>query len=164
MHPTHQKEQFSIAYVRAVAAAAGFKIYRENVDDDGIDIGFSQSGAQESTRSPRCEAQIKCTELDVLREETLNYALEVKNYEKLRGNTMVPRILVVLKVPENISDWIQLTEDELAMRNCAYWISLKGRPETNHTSNITINIPRTQIFSPGSLTEIMNKIDNEEEL
>ena len=32
------KEQFSIAYVRAVASAAGYGVQKPDVDDDSIDL------------------------------------------------------------------------------------------------------------------------------
>lgn len=41
MTEEQQKEQFSVAYVRAVAAVAGINIYRPEVDDDSVDIGFA---------------------------------------------------------------------------------------------------------------------------
>ena len=40
MYPTQQKEQFSIAYLRAVVAVAGYNIASVEVDEDSIDIGL----------------------------------------------------------------------------------------------------------------------------
>jgi len=54
-----QKEQFSIAYVRAVAAVAGVKILRAEVDDDSIDIGFERSGGC----AAKLDLQLKCRPL-----------------------------------------------------------------------------------------------------
>ena len=41
MTPEQQMEQFSLAYVRAVAAAARIKVDRPEVDDDSVDVQFS---------------------------------------------------------------------------------------------------------------------------
>ena len=40
MYPTQQKEQFSIAYLRAVVAVAGYNITSVEVDEDSIDLGL----------------------------------------------------------------------------------------------------------------------------
>ncbi len=42
-----QKEQFSNAYLRAVAAAAGFQIYKPEPDIDKIDWGIAAPGPNE---------------------------------------------------------------------------------------------------------------------
>ena len=60
MDLNQQKEQFSRAYVQAVAAAAGFATYIPDVDDDSIDMGIA-AGGKESRRRPRLELQLKCT-------------------------------------------------------------------------------------------------------
>ena len=45
MHPDMQKEQFSQAYVQAVAACAGFGWSKPSVDDDSIDLCLHATGA-----------------------------------------------------------------------------------------------------------------------
>ena len=59
MTPQQQKEQFSIAYVRAVAAAARVNIYKLEVDDNSIDIGFASKLVLGNARKLRLEAQLK---------------------------------------------------------------------------------------------------------
>jgi hypothetical protein len=75
---------------------------------------------------PRIELQLKCTS-DSLRGEHVVCRLKSKNYNDLRlDDLVVPRILVVLLVPRDESEWFQQTEAELSRRRCAYWISLGG--------------------------------------
>lgn len=40
MHITARQEQFSKAYVRAIAAVAGFNICTYDVDNDSVDLGL----------------------------------------------------------------------------------------------------------------------------
>ncbi|TMQ03035.1 MAG: DUF4365 domain-containing protein [Deltaproteobacteria bacterium] len=55
--------------------------------------------------------------------------MKPKNYDDLRHTDYVtPRILVVVFVPEQVADWTTHTEQELTMRYCAYWASLRGLP------------------------------------
>ena len=80
-----QKEQFSFAYARAVAAVAQIAVSEPAVDDDSIDLLFQQKGGGRVFRSPRLEAQVKCTESATLHEEHVAYPLKLKNYEELRS-------------------------------------------------------------------------------
>jgi hypothetical protein len=52
-----QKEQFSVAFVHAVASVAGVKIIRAEVDDDSIDVGLERTGGC----APKLDLQLKCT-------------------------------------------------------------------------------------------------------
>jgi hypothetical protein len=76
----------------------------------------------------------------------------------LKINALVPRILVVVLVPEKITDWIKQTEDELCLRYCAYWVSLRGITDTENTTSVTIEIPRSNQFTPLSLQAIIERI------
>lgn len=61
MHITHQQEEFSRAYLHAIAAAAGLKFDPAGrPDDDRVDVAISTRGLRGTTRSPRLEIQVKC--------------------------------------------------------------------------------------------------------
>ncbi|KAB8316949.1 DUF4365 domain-containing protein [Tolypothrix campylonemoides VB511288] len=96
MDISQQKEQLSNAYVRAIASVAGCSLYKPDVDDDNVDIGIASRGGTEPILSPRLELQLKCTSRDTLEESYIKYPLKLKNYDNLRINTLVPRILVVV--------------------------------------------------------------------
>ena len=44
MEKNIQKEQFSIAYVRALAAVAGVKVWHTDVDDESVDMTLERTG------------------------------------------------------------------------------------------------------------------------
>ncbi len=50
-----QKEQFSRAYVQAVAACSGFACSTPSVDDDSVDMSLYMRGGGGTIRSPRVE-------------------------------------------------------------------------------------------------------------
>ncbi|QFS52810.1 DUF4365 domain-containing protein [Nostoc sphaeroides] len=158
MDINQQKEQFSITYIRAIAAVAGYSLYRPEVDNDSVDLGIVSRGGTGKILSPRLELQLKCTARDILDENYIKYPLNLKNYNDLKINALVPRILVVVLVPEKITDWIKQTEDELCIRHCAYWVSLRGMPDTENTTNVTIEIPRSNQLTPLSLQTIIQRI------
>lgn len=156
MEPNQQKEQFSIAYVRAVASVAGFSVTEKEVDDDSIDLIIASRGKKGSIRSPRLELQLKCTSAEIPKDNHFSYELKRKNYDDLRGNDfVVPRILVVVIVPSDVSYWLYQTEEELSLRRCGYWLSLKEHPETQNTTSVTVNIPKENVFSVDQLNQLM---------
>lgn len=158
----HQKEQLSVAYIRAVAAAAGFSCTKPEVDDDSVDIIVSCSGTYGDNvvlRSPRVEMQAKATAAVFAQEDTvLKFPLPVKNYDDLRGTTLVPRLLVVMVVPENADDWIEQNDERLLIHHCAYWVSLRGYAETDNSRTVTVDIPREQIFNVENLQALMERV------
>ncbi|MGB5833279.1 MAG: DUF4365 domain-containing protein [Thiohalocapsa sp.] len=152
MHSNDRKERFSLAYIGAVAARAGFDLVEPKVDRDSVD-GALMSHAG---RRPRIEFQAKATARDVLGETDISYALSIKNYDDLRADVIIPRLLIVVLLPDNEDAWLSHSEEELVLRHCGYWCSLAGEPETDSTTSVTVRIPRTQRFEPAALQSLMH--------
>lgn len=161
MHIDQRKEQFGHAYVRAVASVAGFGASRPEVDDDSVDLSLSDRGAGGTTRSPRLELQLKSTSrIDLLHEDHIAFPLPVKNYDDLRpDNLLVPRILVVVFLPEDLDHWIVHTEDQMALRRCGYWASLRGREAVDNVASVTIHVMRANVFNVPALQQMMTNIE-----
>jgi len=154
MDLAQRKEQFAIAVVRAIAAAAGVSCYRLEVDDDSIDIGF----AARSTGRPRLEAQLKCSERDLLHDDGLHFPLPRKNYDELRITDLdVPRILIVVLVPADVGQWMTFGADQLTLRRCAWWHSLEGDAPTVHNTQVMVTLPLTQRFDVTALQSLMRR-------
>ena len=47
------------------------------------------------------------------------------------------------------------------MRHCAYWMSLKGEPETANTTSTTVLVPLSNRFDIDQLSELMQKTETE---
>ena len=155
MTAEQQKEQFSIAYVRAIAAAARVNIYRVEVDEDSIDIGFSIKSVAGQPQSPKLDAQLKCVTKLTGNAKAFRYPLKLKNYDELVGKHYIPRILIVVLVPKSPKDWIDQSTDRLALMRCGYWVSLRDLPESTNSSKITIDLPRKQLFSVDALKKLL---------
>jgi len=159
MDPSQQKEQFSFAYVRAVAAAAGYGVSEPSVDDDSVDLLIASRSTAGTVKRPRLEVQVKCTADDLLTTETFSYPLKIKNYNDLRDpDVLVPRILVVVRVPDNVAEWSEVTDEQLLLRRCGYWLSLRGRPETDNENTVSITMQRDNRFTAESLAAMMKRI------
>ncbi len=156
------KEQFSIAHARAVASAAGFACHEPTVDDDSVDLTIAGRGGNGTFRSPRLDIQLKCTsDKNCLKPNYLHFPLKKKNYLDLQGTDFyVPRILVVMYVPEDINNWLAQTHHELRMHHCSYWFSLRHFPHMSTATKTTIQIPRVNIFDVQTLRNMMTTIAN----
>lgn len=85
MYITHQQEEFSRAFVHAVASAAGFKVQPgATPDDDSVDLSISARGPFGRVRSPKVDVQAKCWMVEPGEAESLSYPLKTKNYDDLR--------------------------------------------------------------------------------
>jgi hypothetical protein len=156
---SQQKEQFSNTYLQEITTVAGYSLYKPSVDDDSVDWGIAARGIMGRIRAPRLELQLKSTSRELLDDNYLRYPLKLKNYDDLRlVDFAIPRILVVLVLPEHRKDWLQQSEEELCIRYCAYWVSLRGLPETPNTTTVTISLPRTNQFTVAALQSIMQRI------
>lgn len=158
MSPSFQQEEFSRAYVHAVAAVAGAKVFPPSApDDDSVDLSIGTRGPYGMVRSPRMDVQLKSWRGTVAGDE-LSFVLPAKNYEDLRHeNYMVPRILVVVVVPDSPSEWISQGADELVLRRCGYWLSLRGMAETINSTSVTIKIPASNVFSVEALVQLLHE-------
>lgn len=155
-----RKEEFGIAYVQAIASVAGYSISRPPVDDDSIDIQFLSNSSNAYIRSPRLEAQLKCTAQDLILDGNIHFPLKVKNYNDLRDpKVLVPRLLICVLLPsDDPSSWLNHSEESLSVLKCGYWESLKDLPAEENSHSITVQIPKNQIFNVESLKGLMENI------
>ena len=148
------EERLSQRYVEAVAARAGFTTSLPDLDRNGIDLQIEAGGP----RRPKLDIQLKATiNLGQPQNGSYAYPLEVKNYAQLIGDTMVPRILVVLDLPRDPASWLDVTPDALLLRRCAYWCSLADKPETDNKESITVHLPQEQAFTVAALNDLMDR-------
>ena len=162
MHINMQKEEFSRAFVQAIAAQVGCKHIQESVDDSSIDMTLTMDGIQGQDAllsSVDLKLQLKCTSQDIGHNNILTFNLNKKNYDDLRvTNILVPRILVVVCVPENIEEWIYHDSEKICLFRSAYWYSLRNASESNNSTSIAIKIPLNQRFDADFLNSAMHKI------
>lgn len=151
------KEQLSVTYVRAVAYAAGAVVDEPMVDRDSIDVVFRARGQIGSKRSPSIEAQLKCHTGGLNAQGELVYDLKVKNYRDLiPSNHLVPRILIVVSVPEDVADHAAWTPEQLVLRRCGYWKYLGGQPPVANEKQVRVKL--TDAFSPDALVGIFHDV------
>jgi hypothetical protein len=150
---THQ-EAFSCAFVRAVAANSGCSIGKPEPDRDGIDYTISN----EEYCFPKLDVQVKSTKNFSFDGNYVAYDITKKAYNFLCMPSHTPRILILVTLPNSHLMWSEATEKNLILRNCAYWMNLKGLSALSGKGKVRIKIPRTNIFDQNSLCGMMKVI------
>jgi hypothetical protein len=164
--------ELSYAYLHAVAAKAKMscECTGRHTDNAGVDarIHAVEKFAADSVLTDfPVYVQLKATSQEPAQQKgKLSYFMkDIGRYDRLRNSgANPPRILVVLFLPCDAVDWITQTEDQLAMKKCAYWVSLRGAAESENRTGVTVYLPTRQIFSPNELLDLMTRISRQEEL
>jgi hypothetical protein len=157
----HRQEGLSRAYVQAIAAHCGMSS-SSPTPDCGIDQCLHEIilvGSARIESGYRIDVQTKSTTLAHVDPTHVRYDLDVATYDLLRyPEAGCPRILVVLVMPEDESQWLIHSEEQLILRRCAYWLSLKGARPTTNRRTVRIKIPRPNVFSVASLRGMLDRI------
>src|SRR4051812_7020426 len=150
--PNDQMEALSRVYVRAIAARAGYTVGQADLDRDSVDL-FVQAGG---SMRPQIGVQLKST-TTIDDTDNFSFPIPIKNYNDLRIQTIVPRLLIVFVMPRLDRDWLDHNIDRLIVKKCAYWASLAGMGDTSNTTSVSIQIEFSKIFNVAALVAIMDK-------
>jgi hypothetical protein len=149
-----REEALSRAYVQAIAGGAGYVIATMDFDRDGVDAEIKAGGAMR----PAIALQLKATiNLGDAIDGAFRFPLKRRNYDLLRQQTQVPRLLVVLDLPKEEEDWLRVTSKELVLRRCVFWASLAGFPDSENKESITVSIPSSNVLDIAGLRALMER-------
>ena len=159
----HVQECLSKAYLQAIIARAGMTVHFRDVDY-GVDGTFCDVRI---TRGRRAETgfainfQGKATVNWKIDEDKILYDLDVKNYNDLarmsRTPGTVPSILALFCMPADPGKWLEISEEELLMRKCAYWMKIDGEDSTN-TSKQRVAVPQKNLLGPEAVVDLMKRV------
>ncbi|MEV4246940.1 DUF4365 domain-containing protein [Streptosporangium canum] len=158
---TAMKEQFSLGYVRMVAAAAGVSIKSHETDVDGVDITLASSADYDRFYCPQFELQLKCTsQQGIMHDGYLSWKLEAGPFRRLANpKRLVPAYLGVLCVPDESAAWLDQDEERLLVSSRMYWQSAAELGTVKDTQDTkTVRLPRSNLFDVEQLLGIMKTI------
>ena len=159
---SHIKERLSVAYVIAVAARAGVCFNPTEGPEYGVDghlrkVSLLNNGKYAPT-GHILSCQLKATTTCQLDDDFVVYDMDVEDYNKLaRWEGSSPCILVLLRLPEDFGDWVDLNEERLLLRKCCYWAHITDPPSGNRRSH-RLRIPRAQRFTPKAVQDLLERI------
>ncbi len=88
----------------------------------------------------------------------------MKNYRDLKKRHPFPRLLLVLVLPENSDEWLEVNGDNLIARKCCYWCNLMPLPDVDNDSKRRIEVYTSNLLTPESLKKLMDKSAKREEI
>ncbi len=162
------ESELSLAYLQAVAAVVSFSIDVPRLDFDSIDAVVSGKGKihpDSVAISPRIELQLKASiNIQPNDKGEIPFDLSIKNFDDLRADTMLPRLLVIMDLPKEQSDWLIHNPDKLILHKCCYYLNLKGLPESKNGGHQRVYIPISNVLTPNALQILMIKASKFEDL
>jgi len=151
----NQQEGLSLVYAKALATRAGFSTSVPYPDMDSVDLCIHDGGLFR----PKLDLQLKATiRLRTLLAGNRSFPLPIKNYNELRIPTQTPRLLVVLDLPQDETQWMTIGPDGLVLRHRAYWLSLQNEHDAVFgQKSVTVRIPQSNIFDVDALRMLMDR-------
>lgn len=164
--------ELSYAYLHAVASRAGFacEYSGRHLDGAGVDAQVHEDGRRLAPDSRllafSIHVQLKATRQPPAEQAgRFSFSLPVRQYDRLSSPLLgVPRLLVVLLLPERPLEWLQFSPDGLISRRCAYWASLFGAPDSANEATQTVHVPFAQVLSPDGLLAVMARFSRLEDV
>lgn len=156
----HRQEALCRAYVQAVAAQAG-ATWSKPEADYGIDFSLRLVSSVEDRRrdvGAQIDLQLKSSTQAIVSETEVIYDLDVDTYNDLRDvDRATLFVLVLFVMPPDETHWLSQGVEQLCLRHCAYWTSLRGLPPTTKSRSVRIEIPRANIFSVEALLQLLQQ-------
>ncbi len=165
------ESELSYAYLHAVASVKGINCEQSNRHADNRCVDATLTCWQDFENSYREEIDLKIQLKATIREPSnteshFSYFFKgVKQYDFLREETKSQhRLLVVLFLPSNQDDWLKVSPAELILKNCAYWVSLRGADASSNATGTTVYLPKEQVLAPDNLLSVFEKLSKNEPL
>lgn len=157
------ESEISYAYLHAVSGKAGMSCKPGDRHDDGNGVD-----AEVNYRGVSGHPYIKHVQLNIQLKATIEspgtdpnfasyYIQGIKRYNKLRkDDSAIYKLLVVLFLHSDMSEWLKCTEEELILKNCAYWVCLYDAEESTNATGQTVYLPKSNLLTPDELIRLAN--------
>ena len=164
---TDIKELLSFAYMRAIAARAGFRVNHPYPDRQHDDLQIDACGRldPDGWSAARLDFQVRATTtIPPAVDGEFGFQIERPLYDDLRDDKRcVPLLLAVFIMPTDPAQWLSATDAELITRHCAYWCHIKGAPPIETDSRV-VHVKRVNTLTPTSLTALMRIAGRRQEI
>ena len=160
MTTNHRMEGLSRAYLQAVGAQAGANLQYQ-VTDYGIDFSLREitriRGRYVDTATV-IDVQLRSTTRVRERPTGFGYDLDVRTYNFLRRErVLIPRLLLLLVLPDREDQWLMSSDEGLTLRRCMYWLSLLDHPDSRARSSVRVTVPRANRFDVPALRGLFDR-------
>ena len=161
---TDKQEQLSLAVLHATCARAGFAFHISHriQDNWGWDAhaDVKERFEPNSTLTNfRLRFQLKATRQQLTYSNgRYSFPLEVKHYNEFRleAGYDSPIYLVVFQMPQGEDEGFSCSAEELVVRRCLRWVSLRNAPvpARGDQETITVYLPEKQVLTSEALRKL----------
>lgn len=137
------RQRFAEDYVRVIASAAGLRTYVEDIDDDGIDLGFSLPAASHPALEVRVEAWPEPVRVDG---HWAYDRLSETHFNLLAGREFtVPCYLVIVNLHASAAADHEYHTEGVLLRQLAFYRSLADQapikdPDPGRTRPVAVPV------------------------
>ena len=163
------QSNLSYSYVHAVVSRAGGACQEtsRSADKMGIDVVLNFKGSfspKQDFGKILVTSQLKSTRqtLPVVNGK-ISYSIKSEQYRKYIESSPVEFLFILFILPDDPAEWLELTPEELILRRCCYWTSLRGAPAWTG-NDVTVRIPQNNLFNVEQLHQILAKLSKGERL
>lgn len=131
MTEEHIKEAISLRYIELVAAYNGYKSssaspdYGTDLDIKEVDFRLENDHKRYLDTGRELKFQLKATTENsiIVDGDLIKYDLNASTYNDLlsRRYSKNPLILILFVLPSDRFNWLNISDDELIAKKCAYW-------------------------------------------
>lgn len=155
------REQISLAYIRAVAVAAGAQIIDPREVDDGcIDLSLEWAESDAGIPNITIDLQLKAT-TDPREDEPgyIKHSITRRTWDKLTRARQKPHLFTVLALPTDFRRSIIWSAEAIHIHRCAWWVELDAdeHPFPTDQESMTLKVPHANTFSPQALITLRER-------
>lgn len=164
----HIKEAISSKYIELIAAFNGYTTSSVK-PDYGTDLSIIEVDFQienekkaylDTGRELKLQLKATTEKYIIDKNNIIKYDLNATTFNSLikRRYSGQPLVLILFILPENKTDWINISNNELITKKCAYWYFPKPTDtKTKNLSSKRISINKNNIISNKSFNRLFEK-------
>jgi len=158
----HIEESLSLSYVNAVVSKTGqiFNVITRDYGVDGSVRRVDSINGDLIDMGAVFDCQLKASKNWSENETEIIYDIKADAYNRLvarRKNSTLPCFLIFMCLPEDESEWLCITENELILKRSCYYYQVPGE-HTQNTSSVRIKIPKINLFDCVALNGLMESL------
>lgn len=158
---TDLMESLQESYLRAVAASAGCVIVGRPEIDEGVDVMLSHTAdGHQHDHTAYLSIQMKSTSaFEGINSDTVSASMSGKRWNFFSTpNPTIGKIVVIMSLPKEQTNWTKAEHEALTVRYCAYWVNIEGQALVDEDASTKVTAPKNQIFNDVALCDMMERI------
>lgn len=160
----HIEEDLSKAYVLAVGAKAGLSVtFRDGHDYtvDGSLHEVSRVNGRYHESGLSFDFQLKASKKCSTKDTSIIYDFDAETYnylcQRAENKYTTPIILLLLVLPEDESEWLSVSPEQMILKKACYWMKIDGNFTKNKETR-RIEIPQKQLFDVSAIQSLIGQI------